>query len=135
MVFVWPARRKRLWEYLARDTRCNLKCAKLTVSGVSQTGHDIANVIQGLIERRHVDVDVGVRLGELEQAVGSRDNTDIGEARDIAPLQDIDGIDGGSTCCQHRIYGVGNLEINFVRELIIVLHGLQGMLIAPQAKI
>ena len=41
-----------------------------------------------------------------------------------AQFKDIDGIDGRAPCCQHRVYSIGYLQINLVRQSIIILHGL-----------
>ena len=61
-----------------------LKRSKLAVSGVAQSGHDIAHVVEAFVQRGDINIDVGMRLRELEQAVGSGDDADVAEARDSA---------------------------------------------------
>lgn len=43
-----------------------LKRSKLAVARVTKARQDIANVVQALVERRDIDVDVGMSLRQLE---------------------------------------------------------------------
>src|SRR5450755_583743 len=112
-----------------------LECAELAVSGVAQARHDIAQIVQALVERRDIDIDIRMSLHQVLQAERRGDNADVRETRNAAPLENVDGVDRGATGCQHGIDGVTHLEVDLVRQAVIVLQRLQGPFIAPQSQV
>src|SRR2546430_2640192 len=60
------------------------KCSKLAVSGVTQTWQDIPTVVQAIIECRNVDVNIGMGLRQLEQAIGCCDDPYVRETGNAA---------------------------------------------------
>src|SRR5579863_1843383 len=75
--------------------KSTLKRSKLAIAGVAQSRQDITHVVEAFVQRGNVNIDVGMRLRELEQAVGSSDDADVAEAGDAALFQHVDGIDSG----------------------------------------
>src|SRR5579872_5135351 len=53
------------------------KCAELAISGIAQAWQDVAAVVQAVVERADIDVDIRVRLCQLEQAIGRGDDSDV----------------------------------------------------------
>src|SRR6266478_8957612 len=100
------------------------KCSKLAVACITQARHDETKIVEAIIKGRDVNVNVGVGLRELEQAVGSRDNAHIGETWDTTPFEDIDRVDGRSSGREHGVYRVAHLQVDAQWELVVILHGL-----------
>src|SRR5579883_755368 len=112
-----------------------LERSKLTIASVTQTRQDIPAIVQALVQLGDIDINIGMRLRELEQAIGRGENTNIRETRNSAFFQDSDGIDGRSARGQHGVDSIGDLEIDLVRQAIIILLSLERTLITPQTQV
>ena len=52
-----------------------LQSTENSVACVAKTGHDICVLVEVIVQSRTVDIDVGMRLEHLSNALGSRNET------------------------------------------------------------
>src|ERR1700726_1012107 len=105
------------WRRIVPYIQIELKRAELAISGIAQTWHDIAYIVETFIECRDINVNIRVRLRQFEQAIRGSDDTDIGQTGDTTPFENIDRVNCRTSSCQHGPYCVGHLQINFVWQL------------------
>src|SRR6266536_973177 len=67
-----------------------LRRAELSIAGVTQTGHDVADVVQPLVDGGDVDGYVRMSLAQPLDALRRGEQADVLDAFDAPALQDVD---------------------------------------------
>ena len=84
--------------------------AEDTVARISQTGNNVAVIVEAFVQRCAVNGDVGVILIDSANTLGSRKNVDATDVLDTLVLQQGDRRRGGAARCQH---GVNQEDVSF----------------------
>src|SRR5256885_11741996 len=74
----------------AAHARSRLPSTELAVTRVTETGNDVALVVQAFVERRDVDRNIGVRARKGAHPFWRRDDADVFDALRAPPLPDVD---------------------------------------------
>src|SRR5207302_2763652 len=80
-----------------------LRRAELSITGVAQPRHDVANVVEPLVNRGDVDRHVGMTSAQPLDAFWRGEQPDVLDAFDAPALQDVDARLGGPAGGQHRV--------------------------------
>ena len=75
----------------------------IAVAGVAEARHDVAVVVEVLVDRGGPDRHVGMRAVQPRDALGRGEQADEADVLGAALLQPVDGGDGGVGGRQHRV--------------------------------
>src|SRR2546425_5869138 len=87
----------------ARSRREGLARTELPVAGVAEAGHDIALVVEALVERGDMDRNIGVRARKGAHSFGCGDDADVLDPLRAPLLQDVDSLGRRSPRREHRV--------------------------------
>src|SRR5215467_12634161 len=73
---------------VAPPRKDGLARAELSIAGVAQARDDVADVVQALVHRGHVDSDVGMRAAQTLDPFWRGDQTDVLDALAAPTLED-----------------------------------------------
>ena len=109
--------------------------AEEAVAAVAEAGQDVALVVEFFVE--HGDVDLRVGMGGLEggQALGRGDDGNDRELADAAFLEAVDGVGEGAAGGEHGVEQEDPHGFGAGRELAVVLHGPESLLVAVDAHV
>src|SRR6185312_2604345 len=103
------------------------------VTGVAEPGQDVALLVEPLVDRGRVDLDVGVRGLDALEALRRGDQDQALDARAAGGLQHVHGGDQGTGSGQHRVDDQRDALVHAAGELLVVGDRLQRPLVALQA--
>ena len=112
-----------------------LFCAENPVAGISQAGNDVTVVIQAVIQRGAVDIHVGMRFLKCVQAFRGGNGAHKFDVFWASLFNHRDGVDGGTAGSAHGIYDDDVAFLDIMRQLAVILNGLQGFGIAVKADV
>src|SRR5207245_3285304 len=119
----------------ARTAAC-LKSAgaEQAVSEIPQSRHDVGLVVEPLVERRRVDVDLGMTLLEYLPPLASGHDADHPRVAPAGLLDEVQRLGGRSAGGQHRVEQQRHLALQH-RQLLVVdaRHG--GLFVSLQADV
>ena len=82
--------------------------AEYLVAGISETGQDIADLVEPFVNRRHIDIDIRMEVGDPFQSFRRGHQKDAFN-RAASPLfQGFDGRQQGAAGGQHRVEDEGH---------------------------
>ena len=102
------------------------------VAGVAEARHDIAVVVEVIVDRGCPDRHVGVHAAELLDAFGCGEKADEAHVLGAALLQPVDGGDGGVRGREHRIENDHNAVGEVGGGLEIILDGVERLRVAVE---
>ena len=115
--------------------RIDLFRAENPVAGVAEAGADVGILIELPVEMADVDLDVGMGLVQLLQALGGGDNAHELDLLPAVLLDHLDGVAGRSARSQHGVNDHDGPLFNRGRQLAVVFVGLVGLRVAVEADV
>ena len=100
---------------------------------VAQTGHDVALLVEALIQSAQVDLNIGVGGAQRFHALGGADQADELDVLGAPLLDHGDGVHGAAAGGQHGVQDQHVPLVDVGGQLAEIFHGLQGLLVAVQA--
>ena len=105
------------------------------VAGVAQTGADIGVLVELSVQMADVDLNVGVRLGQHLEALGSGDDAHEFYALSALLLNKGDSVDGGAAGGQHGVQDYDGALIYAFRKLAVIFMGDVGLGVAVHSDV
>src|SRR5687768_10664 len=123
------------WRLFASRAGVSLPCAEQPVACVSETWKDVSLRIEFTIERGTVDRHIGMACRQPPDALGCRDDAEKADARCPGPLERCHGRSGASPRGQHRIQDEKLPLAHIARNLEVVVHWLERVVITVQTDV
>jgi len=101
-----------------------------SVSRVTETGKDISVLVETSVKGRNVDIDVGMRLGNSGNSLGSTDYCHKLDMLTTSVLEKLYCVARASTRCKHRIYNYDQLILYSDGKLAIIGLRLKSLLVS-----
>src|SRR4051794_38538919 len=105
------------------------------ITGIAETGQDVALAVELPVESSAVDLDVRVRRAQVSDSLRRRDEAEKTNARRASALQRCDGGGGTAASSQHRIEQEEIALSRITGDLEVVVDGLKGVVIAIQSDV
>src|SRR4051794_28591034 len=90
---------------------------ELAVAGVAEAGNDVPALVEMTVERREMDLHVGMRLMQGANSFRSRDQPQEGDPWHVPALEYVDRLDGGAAGREHRVDDEAAIEPRACVEL------------------
>ena len=98
-----------------------LLCSENPVAGIAEAGKDIRIVVELTVNTAYIDLDIGMSLRELVDALGCCDDAHELDMGSAVILDGIDRINGAAACGKHRINYNDESLIDGIRKLAVVV--------------
>ena len=108
-------------------------CSKLAISGITETGHDIAVLVKVVVNRGQVDWHVRVGFVQALDAFRCADQTHELDLGNTPVFEDVHGRHGGATGRQHRVEDQADGHSGGDGQFVVIGDGLERALIAVEA--
>src|SRR5438093_4184795 len=119
----------------ARSKREGLTRTELTITRVAETGHDVALVVEALVESGDMDRNIGVRARKGAHPFWRRDDADVFDPLRAPLLQDVDRLGRRAAGREHRVEHEADLHGRRGRKLVVVGDRPERSLIAEETDV
>src|SRR5688572_29381964 len=107
-----------------------LSGSKLAVARVAEPGHDVGALVEVIIDRGNVDIDLGMCSLHDFDSLGCSNQTHKFDPLHAPTLEDLRGGRCRAACGEHWVQDETDRNARLRRQLIVILHRLERVFIA-----